>query len=148
MIQLGAQPRILVVALRRLGDVLLTTPLIRSLKRAWPDAAIDALVFRGTEGILAQELFDDDLQSASGPHFERPEACIAFHQVAERRCRVESERGRDVLECATLGFEQIRNDHQSHPVEQRTGGRQAVRPALLDHPLRHVDKTRIDMKDL
>ncbi len=53
MIVLPAQPRILVVALRRLGDVLLTTPLIRSLKRAWPDAAIDALVFRGTEGILA-----------------------------------------------------------------------------------------------
>jgi len=45
--------RILVVALRRLGDVLLTTPLIRSFKRAWPDAAIDALVFEGTEGILA-----------------------------------------------------------------------------------------------
>ncbi len=45
--------RILVVALRRLGDVLLTTPLIRSLKRARPDAAIDVLVYRGTEGILA-----------------------------------------------------------------------------------------------
>ncbi len=53
MIGLGAQPRILVVALRRLGDVLLTTPLIRSLKRAWPDSAIDVLVFAGTEGILA-----------------------------------------------------------------------------------------------
>lgn len=53
MIALGPQPRILVVALRRLGDVLLTTALIRSLKRAWPDAAIDALVFDGTEGILA-----------------------------------------------------------------------------------------------
>jgi heptosyltransferase-3 len=44
--------RILVVALRRLGDVLLTTPLIRSLKRAWPDAVIDVLVFEGTQGIL------------------------------------------------------------------------------------------------
>ncbi|MEJ0077656.1 MAG: glycosyltransferase family 9 protein [Alphaproteobacteria bacterium] len=52
MIALPVRPRILVVALRRLGDVLLTTPLIRSCKHAWPDAAIDALVFRGTEGIL------------------------------------------------------------------------------------------------
>jgi heptosyltransferase III len=51
--ELPARPRILVIALRRLGDVLLTTPLIRSLKRAYPDAAIDVLVFAGTEGILA-----------------------------------------------------------------------------------------------
>ena len=33
--------------------MLLTTPLIRSLRRAFPDAAIEALVFEGTEGILA-----------------------------------------------------------------------------------------------
>jgi heptosyltransferase-3 len=51
-IELPARPRILVVALRRLGDVLLTTPLIRSLRRAWPPAVIDALVFADTAGIL------------------------------------------------------------------------------------------------
>jgi heptosyltransferase-3 len=50
---LPARPRILVIALRRLGDVLLTTPLIRSLRRAWPDAHIEALVFADTAGILA-----------------------------------------------------------------------------------------------
>lgn len=44
--------RILVVCTRRIGDVLLITPLIRSLRRAWPQARIDALVFRGTAGVL------------------------------------------------------------------------------------------------
>jgi heptosyltransferase-3 len=45
--------KILVIVTRRIGDVLLTTPLIRSLRRAWPEAHIDVLVFAGTEGILA-----------------------------------------------------------------------------------------------
>jgi heptosyltransferase-3 len=51
---LAAMPgSILVVVTRRIGDVLLATPLIRSLKLAWPAAAVDALVFAGTEGVLA-----------------------------------------------------------------------------------------------
>jgi heptosyltransferase-3 len=52
-IQLPRNARVLIVALRRLGDVLLTTPLIRSVKLAFPTATIEALVFAGTEGILA-----------------------------------------------------------------------------------------------
>jgi heptosyltransferase III len=44
---------VLIVATRRIGDVLLATPLVRSVKRAWPQAAVDALVFAGTEGVLA-----------------------------------------------------------------------------------------------
>jgi len=44
---------ILIVMTRRIGDVLLTTPLIRSLRRAWPQAQLDILVFAGTQGILA-----------------------------------------------------------------------------------------------
>jgi len=49
---LPPRPRILVIALRRLGDVLLTTPLIRSIRRAWPDARIEAMVFEDTAPIL------------------------------------------------------------------------------------------------
>lgn len=49
---LPARPAILVIALRRLGDVLLATPLVCSLRRAWPEATIDCLVFAGTAGIL------------------------------------------------------------------------------------------------
>ncbi|MCW5687904.1 MAG: glycosyltransferase family 9 protein [Pseudolabrys sp.] len=52
-IDLPPRPRILIIALRRLGDVLLTTPLIASLRKAWPEATIDALVFADTVGILA-----------------------------------------------------------------------------------------------
>jgi heptosyltransferase III len=48
-----APPRsVLIVVTRRIGDVLLATPLVRSVKRAWPQAAVDALVFAGTEGVI------------------------------------------------------------------------------------------------
>ncbi|HEX6828406.1 MAG TPA: glycosyltransferase family 9 protein, partial [Burkholderiales bacterium] len=50
---MNAPQSVLVICTRRIGDVLLTTPVIRSFRRAWPQAAIDALVFRGTEGVLA-----------------------------------------------------------------------------------------------
>lgn len=44
--------RILVICTRQIGDVLLTTPLIRAAKRRWPDARIDVLGFGGTLGML------------------------------------------------------------------------------------------------
>ncbi len=49
---LSQRPRILVVALRRLGDVLFATPLIASLRRARPQAVIETLVFGDTAEIL------------------------------------------------------------------------------------------------
>src|SRR5712691_474672 len=42
---------ILVVVTRRIGDVFLAGALLRSLKRAWPKARLDVLVFQGTEGV-------------------------------------------------------------------------------------------------
>jgi heptosyltransferase III len=50
---LPPRPRVLVVTLRRLGDVLFTTPLLAGIRRAWPNATLDALVFDDTAGILA-----------------------------------------------------------------------------------------------
>lgn len=43
---------ILVVCMRRIGDVLLTTPLVRSLRAAWPAARIELLVLPGTDGVV------------------------------------------------------------------------------------------------
>ncbi len=44
---------ILVIATRRIGDVILTTPLIRSLRNAYPDSRLDVVIFKGTEGGLS-----------------------------------------------------------------------------------------------
>lgn len=69
---------ILVVATRRIGDVLLATPLIRSLARAWPDAQIDALVFESTQGILAA---NPDLQRVIAID-ERPRFLVHLKFIA------------------------------------------------------------------
>lgn len=44
--------RILVIAMRYLGDVLLTTPLLHSLRQAYPDARLDILVYGNTAAML------------------------------------------------------------------------------------------------
>lgn len=44
----------LIVCLRYLGDVLVTTPLALSIKTAYPDAKVDYLVFKGSENVLAK----------------------------------------------------------------------------------------------
>ena len=50
---LPANARILVIMLRRLGDMLLTTPLVRTLRYGFPDARVDMLAFNGSQRILA-----------------------------------------------------------------------------------------------
>ena len=44
--------RILVVATRQIGDVLLTTPLIAATRERWPAARIDVLAFAGSTGMI------------------------------------------------------------------------------------------------
>jgi heptosyltransferase III len=52
-IRLPEQARVLVIVMRRLGDVFLTTALLRTLQNGLPRVTIDVLVFAGTEGILS-----------------------------------------------------------------------------------------------
>ena len=49
-----SQPSYLIVCFRFIGDVLVTTPLALSIRKAFPDAAVDYLVFQGTEKVLAK----------------------------------------------------------------------------------------------
>ena len=46
--------RILIIQLKHLGDILLTTPVIAALNHAWPQAGVSALVPRGMEAMLTE----------------------------------------------------------------------------------------------
>src|SRR5665811_757506 len=51
-IPMNAPKRVLVIVTRRIGDVLLATPLIRTIREAWPKTSIDVLVYKNTEGVI------------------------------------------------------------------------------------------------
>jgi heptosyltransferase III len=69
--------RILIITLRRFGDVLLTTPLIRTLRRGFAQARLEALVFQGSERVLAGNPDLDDVLTIC----ERPSLREAFALV-------------------------------------------------------------------
>lgn len=54
MSKLNQPPKkVLLIANQQIGDVLLSTPLLRAMRLAWPHAVIDVLVYENTAGILA-----------------------------------------------------------------------------------------------
>ena len=70
MIEPIAPPRsILVIQLRRLGDVILTTPALAALKKRYPDAKLDFLVeLPGAEAVAGHPAIDETLvYDAEGP---------------------------------------------------------------------------------
>lgn len=74
---------ILVVCPRRIGDVLYATPVVHSLKAAYASAAIDMLVFEGTEGVVAENL---DLRSVlTIPERPKWTQHVSFYQTLWRR---------------------------------------------------------------
>jgi heptosyltransferase III len=124
-IALPAEPRILVVVLRRLGDVLLTTPLIGSLRRAWPDARIDALVFADTAEILAGNPDLNNIIEVSA----RPNALASLRLAALMWNRYELAISTQSGDRPTL-FAWIAGQRHLAPVDP--GLRGALRRQLLD----------------
>jgi heptosyltransferase-3 len=51
-ISLKSANSVLIIVTREIGDVLLTTPLIHSIKQAWPNVRIDILAFKNKAGML------------------------------------------------------------------------------------------------
>jgi heptosyltransferase-3 len=125
---LPSRPRILVIALRRLGDVLLITPLIRSLRRAYPEACIEALVFADTAGILAgnpdidrvitipQRPSAADTLSCAARLFRRYDLAVSV-QPGDR----------------PVGFAILAGRKRAAPVEERFSGR--IKRALLQRSI-------------
>lgn len=58
---LGASPRILVIRLRRFGDLLLSTPTLRALRLAYPSARLDVLASAGFHEALVGNPHVDEL---------------------------------------------------------------------------------------
>jgi ADP-heptose:LPS heptosyltransferase len=58
---LGESPRILVIRLRRLGDLLLITPTLRAIRVAYPSARIDVLVSAAFQHVLSGNPRIDEL---------------------------------------------------------------------------------------
>ena len=57
--------RFLIAVLRFHGDVLLTTPIVNSIKRNYPNALIDVLVYEGTGDLLENDSRVENILEAS-----------------------------------------------------------------------------------
>jgi len=75
--------KILVIATRQIGDVLLSTPLIRSLRRAWPKARLDVLVYEKTGHIL-QGNSDIDHLIEVAEHPNKSQYWVLLKQIFRR----------------------------------------------------------------
>lgn len=80
---LGSSPRVLIVATQQIGDVLLTTPLLRAVRTRWPQATIDLLGHAGTLGMLSGN--PDLSQALEVPARESWQATLARLRMLWRR---------------------------------------------------------------
>ncbi|MFN3480645.1 MAG: putative lipopolysaccharide heptosyltransferase III [Thermodesulfovibrionales bacterium] len=82
--------RILVIKLRHIGDVLLTSPVFRALKETFPEAEVSVLVNGGTEEVLSgnpfiKEIITFDREIKKAPFVERYKEEIRFLREIRKR---------------------------------------------------------------
>ncbi len=75
--------KILLIATRQIGDVLLVTPLLRSLRRGYPDSIIDVLVYDNKGGMLeGNPDYNNLISVAEHPNFSQYK--ILFKRIFRR----------------------------------------------------------------
>ncbi|HEX8997360.1 MAG TPA: glycosyltransferase family 9 protein [Ktedonobacterales bacterium] len=74
LVALGPRPRILVVRLAALGDLLLATPMLRALRRRYPDARLDLLTTEAAAPLLRESPLLDHLYTLDKYAFDAPVA--------------------------------------------------------------------------
>ena len=72
--------KILVIRLDHIGDVVLTTPLLRALKEKYPAAKLVVLTSRGTSDIVKTNPFVDEIMKYNAPWFERNKKIIKLRE--------------------------------------------------------------------
>ncbi len=83
-VTLGPRPRILVVKLATLGDLLLATPLLRTLRARYPDARLDLLTSEAAAPLIVDSPLIDHLYQFDQRAFASP-AALASHPLAVGR---------------------------------------------------------------
>ena len=80
---MSEKPKFLIVCLRRIGDVLMSTPMAASIRATYPGAKIDWLVFESTAPILRNNpAADDVLIYADQPTFRNIQLAEKyFHEI-------------------------------------------------------------------
>jgi len=53
--------KVLVIKLRYIGDTLTLLPVVRGIKKDWPDSWVTVMIYKGTEGILAYQKEIDEM---------------------------------------------------------------------------------------
>lgn len=75
-VALGAQPRVLVIKLASLGDVLLATPALRALRLRYPAAQLDVLTTAGSAPLLRNSSLVDHIYTFDKYAFDEPLAAL------------------------------------------------------------------------